>query len=106
MPSKPASIRAQTYNEVLDYLAFRIAVCRAGLAQYSASHGPGSRAAATERSALLEAELIKRELGSLGLLQRRSREFKKLAAEREAYRAAQAAAGDALERTFGGEERP
>lgn len=79
------SPRNQAFNDVLTYLAYRVAVCRDGLAQYEASHGPQSRAAATERSAAFEAELIMRDLGTLAHIQRGSREFKKLEAERAAW---------------------
>jgi hypothetical protein len=85
------SERNKAFNDVLGYLEYRIAVCRVGLEEYEASHGPTSRAAATERSALFEAELIHREIAELALIQRRSKRFRVLAEERAAYLAAQTA---------------
>jgi hypothetical protein len=85
------SERNKAFNDVLDYLGYRIAVCRAGVKEYEASHGATSRAAATERSALFEAELIHREIAELALIQRRSKRFRLLAEERAAYLATQTA---------------
>jgi len=76
------SVRNQAFNDVLEYLTDRVAICRASYERYEASHGPKSRAAATERAALFEAELIKREIGQLGAIPRRSKRFKALVAER------------------------
>ncbi|WP_264045626.1 hypothetical protein [Methylobacterium flocculans] len=89
MARERRSVRNEAFNDVLEYLTYRIAVCRAGVRRYEASHGPTSRAAATERSALFEAELIKNEIGQLGVIQRRSKRFKALVAERAAYRPSQ-----------------
>ena len=60
-----AEIKREAIGEVLTYLAYRATVCRQGLAQYEASHGETSRAAATERSATFEAELIERDVRTI-----------------------------------------
>ncbi len=80
-----AEIRRGAYVEVMDWLDYRIAVCREGMERYEASDGPTSRAAATERAALFEAELIQKGLAKLANQQPRSRAFKTGLAERQAY---------------------
>lgn len=80
-----AEIRRSAYVEVMDWLDYRVAVCRDGLERYEASQGPTSRAAATERAALFEAELIQKELARMANQQPRSRKFKDAATERAAY---------------------
>ena len=79
------SERTKAFADILGYLDYRIAICRARAQQYATSHGPTSRAAATERSALFEAEFVREEIAQLGLIPRRSKRFAALAAERAAY---------------------
>lgn len=80
-----AEIRRGAYVEVMDWLEYRIAVCREGLERAEASTGPTRRGAATERAATFEAELIQKEIARLANQQPRSRAFKAAAAERATY---------------------
>ncbi len=55
-------------QRILDYMDKRVAVCREGVARWEAIHkqrGCEFVSVATERSALMEAELIQRELYAL-----------------------------------------
>ncbi|KMO37539.1 hypothetical protein VQ02_13115 [Methylobacterium variabile] len=89
-----AEIRSRAFLDVIAWLEFRVAVCRDGLERYTASHGADSRAAATERAAAFEAELILREIGKLALLPPRSRAFRQAAEERRRYVAERERAAD------------
>ncbi|AWN45773.1 hypothetical protein DK419_05105 [Methylobacterium terrae] len=89
-------IRDRAFGDVIEWLEYRVAVCRDGLERYTASHGADSRAAAGERAAAFEAELILREIGRLAQEAPRSRAFRDAAAARRRFVAAQhRAAGDA-----------
>lgn len=99
------SARNQAFNNVLEYLEYRIAVCRTGLEDWVAKYGEGVLGAATERSALFEAELIARDISQLAKLPRRSREYKKLASDRAEYLASRGAAVRACDQTGGGDHR-
>ncbi|MBK3398346.1 MULTISPECIES: hypothetical protein [Methylobacterium] len=85
-----AEIRERAFLDVIDWLDYRVAVCRDGLERYSASHGADSRAAAAERAAAFEAELILREIRKLAEVPPRSRTFREAAEARRRYVAAQA----------------
>lgn len=91
-----ADIRARAFDDVIEWLEYRVAVCRDGLERYTASHGADSRAAAGERAAAFEAELILREIGKLAREAPRSKAFRDAAAARRRFVAARPeTAGDA-----------
>lgn len=58
-------IRREAISDVLIYLAYRATVCREGLEQAVTRTGVSSRGAATERSAMFEAELIERDVQTI-----------------------------------------
>ena len=60
-----AEIRDRAFGDVIEWLEYRVAVCRDGLERHTAAHGADSRAVAMERAAAFEAELILREIGKL-----------------------------------------
>ncbi|MGX7706846.1 hypothetical protein [Methylobacterium sp. Gmos1] len=80
-----AEIRARAFGDVIEWLEFRVAVCRDGLERYTASHGTDSRAAAGERAAAFEAELILREIGKLAQHPPRTRAFREAAEARRRF---------------------
>ena len=79
------SARRQAFNMVLDFLEYRVAVCRAAVEKYEAESGPQSRAAATERSAAMEAEFILQQLCEMALQPRHSRELREQAEKRARF---------------------
>ncbi|MCF4128901.1 hypothetical protein [Methylobacterium sp. SyP6R] len=84
-----AEIRDRAFGDVIEWLEYRVAVCRDGLERYTASHGADSRAVATERAAAFEAELILREIGKLAQAAPRSKAFREAAEARRRFIAAQ-----------------
>ncbi|KMO40311.1 hypothetical protein VQ03_14435 [Methylobacterium tarhaniae] len=84
-----AEIRDRAFGDVIEWLEYRVAVCRDGLERYTASHGTDSRAAAAERAAAFEAELILREIGKLAREAPRSKAFREAAETRRRFVAAQ-----------------
>lgn len=79
------SARRQAFNNVLDFLEYRVAVRRAAVERWERESGVQSRAAATERSAAMEAELIMRELREMALKPRSSREARAQAEKRALF---------------------
>jgi hypothetical protein len=84
-----AEIRGRAFGDVIEWLEYRVAVCRDGLERYTASHGADSRAAVAERAAAFEAELILREVGKLAGTAPRTRAFREAAEARRRFVAAQ-----------------
>lgn len=84
-----AEIRDRAFGDVMEWLEYRVAVCRDGLERHTASHGADSRAVAMERAAAFEAELILREIRKLAGGTPRSKAFREAAETRRRFVAAQ-----------------
>ena len=96
MPSeRPANLRRRAILEALDYLEYRIAVCRDAEEYFSVANGHQPISSATERAARHELELAVKEIAKLATMQRRSRAYREITAERARYVAENRAAGRA-----------
>ncbi|GJD64569.1 hypothetical protein [Methylobacterium frigidaeris] len=84
-----AEIRDRAFGDVIEWLEYRVAICRDGLERYTASHGADSRAAAAERAAAFEAELILREIRKLAGEAPRAKAFREAAEARRRFVAVQ-----------------
>lgn len=84
-----AEIRDRAFGDVIEWLEYRVAICRDGLERYTASHGADSRAATAERAAAFEAELILREIGKLAREAPRTKASRQAAEMRRRFVAAQ-----------------
>ncbi|TGD98778.1 hypothetical protein [Methylobacterium nonmethylotrophicum] len=84
-----AEIRGRAFRDVIEWLEYRVAICRDGLERHTEARGADSRAAAMERAAAFEAELILREIGKLAREPPRSRAFRLAAEARRRYVAEQ-----------------
>lgn len=89
-----AQIRERAFLDVMEWLEYRVAVCRDGLERHAASHGADSRAVAMERAAAFEAELIRREIGKLAEVPPRSKVFRQAAEARRRFVAEQSRIAD------------
>ncbi|TNC13643.1 hypothetical protein FF100_12780 [Methylobacterium terricola] len=94
-----AQIRERAFLDVMEWLEYRVAICREGLERHAASRGADSRAVALERAAAFEAELILREIGKLAGVPPRSKAFRQAAEARRRFVAEQSRdAGDGATR--------
>lgn len=92
MSATPANLRRRAMLEALDYLEYRIAVCRDAEEHFSVANGHPPISSATERAARHELELAVQEIAKLANMQRRSRAYREITAERARYVARRTAA--------------
>lgn len=81
----PTNQRKAALEEALDWLEYRIEVCRKTEREWAAKYGEGHVGCAIERAARHELELAVREIAHLGGLRRDSREYRQGVASRSAF---------------------